>query len=107
MEIKLAENSMWGGIIPDVIRNNRISLKFGNDLRLDFSGEEFEYLKSFLDQETQNWLKICQKIVKQSDEKDDIMRKYYHKLDDATDEKKDIYDLRLILADFYNEYWGV
>ena len=106
MKIRLAENGMWGNVIPDVVRNNRISLKFGDNLRIDLSGKEFDSLKSLLNEETQNWFRICQKIVKGSDNRDKTMRKYYDQLMEALNNKKTNFELVSILMDFYNDYWN-
>jgi hypothetical protein len=106
MEIKLAENAMWGGVIPDVLRNNHISLRFGDELRIDLSSEEFDKLKTLLDQETQKWLNDCRKIVNANDAKDKIFQQYYEKLTREIDNKE--WDrIYLTLLYFYNEYWDV
>jgi hypothetical protein len=106
MEIKLAEDGMWGGVIPDVLRNNRISLKIGENLRLDLKDEEFEKLRSLLDQKTQNWFDIAQKIVKENDRKDHLVRDYLQKINDVLNKKENYNEkLQLIVVDFKYDYW--
>ena len=105
MKIRLAENGLWGGVIPDVIRNNEIAIKFGDNLRLDLSGKEFDHLKTFLTEETQNWFVLCQKIVKNDDKKDDIFRKYYGQMEELLSSRNQWYEMQTILMNFYNDYW--
>ena len=69
------------------------------------AGKEFDHLKTFLTEETQNWFALCQKIVKNDDKKDNIFRKYYHQMEELLSSRNQWYDMQTILMDFYNDYW--
>ena len=112
MEIKLAEDGMWGGVIPDVVRNNRITLKLGDNLLLKLSGEEFEYLRSFLDETTKDMFKRCQAIVENYDARNHLFAEYLEKYHDAHNNRDATDKERLravwdIITDLEADYWNV
>ena len=104
MEIKLAEDSMWGGKIPDILRNDRIKIKFNNLVILDLSSEEFDHLRTFLDAKTQNLFDIAQKIVKSYDARTKVMQELEDNLSPLL-KKNEI--MQGIFYDFYDKYWEV
>lgn len=112
MEIKVVDDGMWGGVIPDVLRNNRITLKTKN-LEFTFENDEFDNLRKCLDDKTQELFNIAQGIIKESDAKDKIvrdMRTYIDKLNSLYIKDFQNGDLEEIwenLTDLYANYWNV
>lgn len=104
MEIKLAEDSMWGGKIPDILRNDRIKIKFNDMVILDLNSSEFDYLRTFLDAKTQDLFNIAQKIVKSYDARTKIMQELEDNLSPLLKKNETAQE---IFYDFYDKYWEV
>ena len=107
MKIQLDENGMWGGLIPDILRNDRISINI-NGVVLRFSKEEFEQLRSFLDKITQDLYNKAEEIVKENDKKSQVVSRFMkaYKVIEAKD-SQDTYELENLIYEFSNAYWNL
>ena len=104
MDIKLAEDGMWGGKIPDILRNDRIKIKFNDMVILDLNSAEFDYLRIFLDVKIQDLFNTAQKIVKSYDARTKVMQELEDNLSPLL-KKNEV--MQGIFYDFYDKYWEV
>jgi hypothetical protein len=107
MKITLAENGMWGGRIPDIIRNDHIILRFEN-ITIEFKEEEFEFVRSLLSVTIQDLYKKTRKLVKEYDNKCDIERKFHEEMEPLLlkiVESSDDFELYDKLVNFHNDFW--
>jgi hypothetical protein len=107
MKITLAENSKWGGWIPDILRNKRIKLKFG-ELVFEFKDNEYDQLISLLSKVSRDLFKDAEQIAKEYDRVCDITRDFYHKYENLFIEANwDISKngMRNLIETFYDDFW--
>jgi len=109
MKITLAENSKWGGWIPDILRNHRIKIAFG-ELVFEFKDKEYDQLISLLSKVNRDLFKDAEKITKEYDRVCDATREFHDKYETLfknADKSSDIQqtDFMDLIDVFYNKFW--
>jgi hypothetical protein len=103
-------DSLWGGTIPDSLRNNRIRIAINKDTELSMSGEEFEEFKKMFDEKTQELFEQAQYTIRNRDNKDDLLKKIGDEVERLMKKETvswlELSEIRTMIADYWMIDWG-
>lgn len=117
IEIKIVEDGDWGGTIPVMLRDDKVTLAIGNSLRITFIGDDFKNLRQILSDRILQRYNRAKEIVGRNDRRANIVRILGDNLEefgftrngflmfDTPLSEDDVDKIEEILAGFYNAYW--
>jgi hypothetical protein len=105
MNIKIENNGMWGGFIPDALRSGTIIIRMKN-LSIELDKDEFNELRTCLEEKIQELFNQAQEIVKSYDKRSQLLRDY-KELFDGNFKNVSAEELHYNFIEFYSDYWDV
>jgi hypothetical protein len=100
-------NSFWGGIIPDILRNDRVTF---DSVRIELTKKEFKKILKLMDKESVDLFNHAKRIIEIFDSRAELVRKMDKvatKINSYAIERGDTELLQIVSDLFllYSEYW--